>query len=377
MVVGGFNTLDIKLAKPDGLVKSDAPHKTGVPVKPDVSGKSTMPLHSEPAQKAAFDGPQSRPSSAAIPLLNTAVDLGFPKDALSAALLVFTRFFSLSADKALIGSLRREILGLIKTSSPGSAEEKAALEARAMAAVIATDKGVFLTPGALERYARFLTQTSFITGLMPRTSGDKESPSSKTAAAPQDSREKSLGKSSGKSRGESEEEIPEPDELKAIAETQMREDGFLDLLNYLPGKNGQYWLVFPFDVNVRGIELKVLLRVLTNEGGSIPGTLSSAEDGQLIADISGPKRQWRCFLRKTAGKLRADIRVYPEYPERALDNLRKQVERFLGKDGGIPPSKDSRNFSGFEEIIVRNGDRIPLWEEDLWPDHLPFVDKEV
>jgi hypothetical protein len=183
------------------------------------------------------------------------------------------------------------------------------------------------------------------------------------------------------------EETPEFDELRAIAETQTREDGFLELLNYLPGKNGQYWLVFPFDVNVKGIELKVLLRVLRNDSGSMPGGVSSAEDGQLIADISGPKRQWRCFVNKTAGKFRADIRVYPEYSQRALDHLRKQAERFLGKDGGfptalfppakVPKSTNIKKFSGFEEIIVRNGDRIPLWAEDLWPEYLPSVDEEV
>jgi len=372
--------MDTKLVKPEGLVKPDIPPKTSIP------GKSAEPVRSEPAKEAAVDGRQSRPSST-VPLLEAAANLGLPKDALSAALLVFMRFFSLSADKALIGSLRREILDLLKTSSPGTAEEKAALEAKAMAAVIAADKGVFLSPAALERYARFLMPTSLMPQFMARTAEGKEAPSPKTAASSQDSREKSPGVSRGEAGDDSREEMPEFDELRAIAEVQTGEDGFLDLLNYLPGKNGQYWLVFPFSVNVKGIELKVLLRVLQSERGSVPGGLSAQEDGQLIADISGPKRQWRCFVNKTAGKFRVDMRVYPEYPQRALDHLRKQAERFLGKGGGLqsaympsarmPGLKDSGNFGGFEEIIVRNGDRIPLWADDLWPDHLPFVDEEV
>ena len=358
--------MDTKLVKSEGLVKPDLPHKTGVPV------RSGVPVESP--QKAAFDGSSGRPSSSAIPLLNAAASLGLPKDALSAALVVFTRFLSLSADKTLIGSLRKEVLDLLKTSSPVGAEEKAALEAKAMAAVIASDKGVFLSPMALERYARFLMQTPFVpTSFITTAPDDKEKPSPKAAAASQNSREKSQGNS----RREALEGIPEPDELRAIAETQAQDDGLLDFLNYLPGKNGQYWLVFPFNVNVKGIELKVILRVLRSEGGSIPGPLSAAEDGQLIADISGPKRQWRCFLNRTAGKFRADIQVYPEYPQRALDNLRKQAERFLGESSGLLLSKDAGNFGRFEEIIVRNGDRIPLWTEDLWPDHLPFVNEEV
>ena len=380
--------MDTKLVKPEGLVKPDIPLKTSIP------GKSAVPVESPP--KAAFDGRSGRPASPTVPLLETAANLGLPKDALSAALLVFTRFFSLSADKTLIGSLRREILELLKSSSPGTAEEKAALEAKAMAAVIAADKGVFLSPGALERYARFLMPASFMTtAFLPKTPGEKGNTSPKTAAAPQDSREKSpgatrgesRGKSMGNSGGESTEEIQEPDELRAVAEAQTREDGFLDLLNYLPGKNGQYWLVFPFDVNVEGIELKVLLRVLGSERGSVTGRPAASEDGQLIADISGPKRQWRCFLKKTAGKFRADIQVYPEYSQRALNHLRKQAEWFLGKGGGLaaallpvakmPRPTNSKNFSGFEEIIVRNGDRIPLWAEDLRLEYLPFIDKEV
>jgi len=362
--------LDTKLVKPEGFSKSNVPPKTGVPA------KTAVPA--EPPPKAAVDGRAGRPSASTVPLLNAAASLGFPKDPLSVALLVFTRFFSVSADKVLIGSLRREILDLVKTSSPGTAEEKAALEAKAMAAVVAANKGVFLSPAALERYARFLMPTPFMatpfmaTAFMPppfmatpfmatKTAEEKEAPSNKAPVSSQDKREKPAGKTR--------EESPEPEELKAIAGTQTQEDGLLDYLNYLPGRNGQSWLVFPFKINVTGIELNVLLRVLRSENGMVPGRRSAAEDGQLIADISGPKRQWRCFVNKSAGKFRADIRVYPECSQSALDRLRKQAERFLGKK--------TANFSGFEVITVRNGDKIPLWTEDLWPEYLSFLDEEV
>jgi len=329
----------------------------------------------ESPQKAAIDGKSSRLPSPAVPLLNTAASLGFPKDALSAALLVFARFFSLSADKAFVGSLRREILDLLDNSSPENTEEKAVLEAKAMAAVIAADKGMLLSPVALERYARFLMHPAF--SLMAKNQEGKETSSAKTAQASQKHLGNSMGKPLDRTRGDSREEIPDMDELRAIAEAQTQEDGFLDFFNCLPGKNGQYWLVFPFNVKVKGIELEVLMRVLSSERGTVPGRVSSTESGQIIADISGPKRQWRCFLKKSAGKFRADIQVYPEYSQTALNHLRKEAKRFLGKGGGSSWSKNIGNFSGFEEIIVRNGDRIPLWVEELWPDRLPFVDEEV
>ena len=368
--------MDTKIVKPDGFVKPGVPAET--PRNTSIPKSNATPPEQLSAKTAVGRGEQN--VQAGKLFLEAAANLGLPKDALSAALLVFTRFFSLSADKALIGSLRREILELLKTSSPGTAEEKAALEAKAMAAVVAADKGVLLFPAALERYARFLMPVSLMTQFMAKAPEGKEAPSPKAAASSQDKGvrvEKSSGVSRGEAGDDGVEEMPDADELKAIAEAQMGEDGFLDLLNYLPGRNGQYWLVFPFSVNVKGVELKVLLRVLSDQHGAIPGGLPVPEDGQMIADISGPKRQWRCFVKRNAGKFRADIRVYPEYPQRALDQLRKQAEKFLGKGGGFPGLKDSGKYGGFEEIIVRNGDKIPLWADDLWPDHLPFVDEEV
>jgi len=359
--------MDTKIVKPDGFGKSIVPSRPESPQKAAIPRSNPTPPEQLSGKVAARAGEQN--VYAGKLFMEAAASLGLPKDALSVALLVFTRFFSLSADKAFVGSLRREILDQLKTSSPGTAEEKAALEAKVMAAVIAADKGVFLTPSALERYARFLIPAAF----NPKSSEEKETPSPKTAAADQDSHEKSPGKT----RGETREEIPEADELKAIAETQTREDGLLDFFNRLPGKNGQNWLVLPFEINVKGIELKVLLRVLKSRRASVPGALSAPEDGQLIADIAGPKRQWRCFVKQAAGKLRADIRVYPEQSQKALDHLRKQAERFLGKGGSLPWSKNTGNFGGFEEIIVRNGDRIPSWTEDLWLEYLPFLDEEV
>jgi hypothetical protein len=386
--------MDTRLVKPDGLIKPGVPARSESFQKAAIPQSNVMPPE-QPSGKAAVGRGEQNVQAGKL-FMEAAANLGLPKDALSVALLVFTRFFSLSADKALIGNLRREILDQLKTSSPGTAEEKAALEAKVMAAVVAADKGVFLSPAALERYARFLMPAAFVqSAFMPQSSEEKEAPSPKTTAANRDSREKTMGKTHGKTHGETRskirsatgEELPEADELKAIAEAQTREDGLLDFFNRLPGENGQNWLVLPFNINVKGIELKVLLRVLRSERASVPGIPSASEDGQMIADISGPKRQWRCFVKQTGGKLRLDIRVYPEQSQRALNHLRKQAERFLGKGGGlmsaimpseqVPSAKKIVNFGDVEEISVRNSDRIPLWTEDLRLEYLPFLDEEV
>ena len=283
-----------------------------------------------PAEKTVFAGELFK---------QIAANLGFPQDFLSITLLAFSRFFSLSPGE-LMGTLRRELLASGKASSPGAAREKAALEAEALGMVAALDKCVSLSPEALASYARFF--------MPPLFAGDGDG--EKAATTPDGD----------------EEPPPSAEELRAIAEEQAQEDTLLNFLNTLPGKNGQYWTVFPFKIKVRGTELKVFIRILKRE-------LFSAAGGEhLIADIAGPKRQWRCFLEKKAGKFRADIRVYPALSPRNLKSLKKEAERFFGEGAALPGKS-----GGFEEIVVQNGKEVPSWVEDLCTESLPSINKEV
>ena len=281
-----------------------------------------------------------------------AASLGFPQDALSITLLAFCRFFSLSPNSMMMGTLRRELLASGKASSPGTAGEKAALEAEALGIVAALDKGVVLSPEALVRYARCFGSPEESAGFWqgggaPPDDGGDDPPERTPDRAPE------------------REEIPGLEELRAIAEEQIKKDKLLGLLNSLPGKNGQYWTVFPFKITVKGTELKVFIRLLKRE------LFCAGEDEYVIADIAGPKRQWRCFLGKNDGKMRADIRVYPGLSPGALKSLRKEAERFLGETGSL------HYFRGFEEILVRNGEEVSSWVEDLCAESLPSVNKEV
>lgn len=322
---------------PDGPAKSfNSPDKPGV--KPGASTGFAFP-QKEVSGKAAIPGKQTILTSELFK--GIAANLGFPKDTLSVTLLAFARFFSLPPSQKLIANLRQEILTLLKTASPETAAEKSELEAKAMAALIAADKGVNLHPEALERYARLLIPPAW----EPHGSDEKEHPHHKEESAAQDCEENSL------------EEPPNPEELQAIAQAQT--DYLLDFLNSLPGKNGQYWLVFPFIIKFKGTEIKVFIRILSSE------LLSSGDDGQLIADIFSPKRQWRWFIKKTTGKFLADIRVYPECSQKALNLLQKEAERFLGKS------------NGFEEILVRNSDEAFSLAEDLCAECLPFINEEI
>ena len=348
-------------AKSGGFAKSDIAGKAGIQATQSISQKASggtqanPPVKSNPALLNTF--PQNRIPGNQPGTLNergaatqqtifarelfkqTAANMGFPKDTLSVALMAFSRFFSIPPNNALIGALRREIL-----SQPKNSQEtgKNLTEAKAMALLSAADKGVTLQPEALEHYAGFFVSPD----------GEKQ-------------------------HRQERKDAPEQEELKIIAESEAQEDPLLDVLNSLPGKNGQYWLVFPLNINVRGTELKIFLRILKREHGSVLDRLSGGEDDQLIADISAPKRQWRCFLKKAGGKFSADILVYPECGEKTLSFLQKKAERLLGKNGGLPWLKAAGNFCGFEEIQVRNGEGFSSMADYMGAEILPVVDEEV
>jgi len=326
--------------EPSGRLRTEGRQAAGTAKSRNPASELKNPGGGKPVKLSAGQVPPESPIgktiSAKALFFKTAANLGFPKDALSIALLAFARYFSISLSPALMGTLRREILARGKVSSPETPAEKAALEADALSALIADDKGVTLSSHALEHYARFLSFPD------------------KNIIQPDEKRDRNK------------EECPSAEELRILIEEQGQNDDTLSFLNDLPGKNGQRWLVFPFNIRVRGIEFQVFLRLLKK------GPVSSGEAGQLIVDISGPKRQWRCFLKKTGEKFLADLRIYPRQSPGALKKLQKEAEQILGNGRGLFGS-----FKGFDEILLQNGEEAPSWTEDLCSESLPYIYEEI
>jgi len=267
-----------------------------------------------------------------------AANMGFPKDSLSVALLVFARYLSVSLSPDLMKTLRREILASGKSSSPETQAEKTELEAETLSSLIAMDKGVELSPEALEHYARFFS--------FPDKNPSRQD----------------------EKRGRDREESPDAEELRILTEEQEQNDEVLAFLNQLPGKNGQHWLVIPFNVKVKGKKFQIFLRLLRKE----PVFAGEDRHLHLIVDISGPKRQWRCFLDKAGEEFLADLRVYPKQSPRAIRKLQKEAEQILKEGRALFGS-----FKGFDEIVVQNGEETPSWADDLCTESLPSIDEEI
>ena len=142
----------VKSVKPTEPVKPAGPDATA---KPSINGKSNQavviknpaaraekspnpvsglknPGPVRPELPSVVKSPPGEPSiGKTIPakelFIKTAVNMGFPKDALSVAILVFARYFSVSLSPALLKTLRREILASGKPSSPETPAEKTVL----------------------------------------------------------------------------------------------------------------------------------------------------------------------------------------------------------------------------------------------------------
>ncbi|HCM25396.1 MAG: hypothetical protein A2Z99_00290 [Treponema sp. GWB1_62_6] len=216
----------------------------------DVRAKSAATPAATPAARLAV--PLAVPLS--VPLAAT---LGLPPDALSEALLRFVRAFSLPLDVDRLLRFRRSFPGL--RSRP---------EALALAAVTAWDKGILLSPSALDEVA----------GLM---AADDES-----------------------SRGKGEEEEPERrnprhagagsvPELRGVFESSLAAGDALSAFNALPGRNGARWLIFPFSAASGASEFKAVARVLLYTDES---TVKTRMD-RFALDVSSRDRRWLIFSR--------------------------------------------------------------------------------
>ncbi|MDR0312936.1 MAG: hypothetical protein LBI14_05005 [Treponema sp.] len=288
-----------------------------------------------PAVKAAVTIPAaSSPLTGAEVFKAAVVALGLPQDALSNALLAFTRFFSISPDTALLANLRKEVLAS-GSSSPKTAKEKAAMESRALAASAAFDKGVTLSEEGLDEYA----------------------------AVPSDSDSSEHKRREGHFFNKKDD--PDAEELKkSFAHTGQNEgeEHFLDLLNRIPGKNGQRWVVWPFNYGSGGTELSVLVRILIKEPISLKEPINR---GLIIADIVGPQRKWHFVLdRSGPEKLDVNLFVFPGF-ERGLDQLQKEIEKTL------------KNLAPETECHIWNDEVAPSLIAELGIETLPSINEEV
>ena len=177
-------------------------------------------------------------------------------------------------------------------------------ETLSLAAAACKDKGVELSPEGLKAYAAAVDpdweerQSSGGRQRHKKPRDEGESPAERTKTS-----------SSRRSAGSPVLTAPE---LKEIALESEAKDPLLAILNKLPGKNGQRWIVLPFSFEKDGMEFQVSLRILLEEDNHVSRmVLNIAKNGDT------PQR-WHFAVEPAKGTLaRLAVFVQPELSPKA------------------------------------------------------------
>jgi len=300
---------------------------------PPVRNAAAKPPAAQAAKTSAPTPPA--PPRSASSLIAAA---GLPADKLSASIVAFSRFFSLPIKPELMAAMRRQTL-----AAPSAAEETQAnavkrasiensaaakREALSLAAAAAESKGVELRPKGLETFAEAIDPDW---RKREDSGGDQRGRRNKNQ---QQEEENAPGKTAPINAAG----------LKQMALEAAEQNPLLAILNRLPGKNGQRWIVLPFSFDEGGREFKVSLRILleTDQASNRAVCMAATQVVLDIAENGESQRHWLFALESTSGLHAAGLpakklAVYlqPELSPNAHAPFVRELSDLLG----IPPAR--------------------------------------
>jgi len=232
----------------------------------NVSGSKSAPAASVKNSSSAPSSVMGQQTLRSVSSLVSAA--GLPADKISSSIVLFARFFSLPLKHNVLNAIRSQAFLQHKQNlnvsqnasapavpnqpSSSSAAKTAgdsvmrARETLSLAAAAAESKGVELNPKGLETYAEAI-DTEW------RRQKDDDRRQKKQNKDQNEQNEKSLQKNGSVTAAE----------LEKTANENFNANPLLDMLNRLPGKNGQRWITLPFsfyeDDTVFNISMRVLL----------------------------------------------------------------------------------------------------------------------
>jgi len=309
-----------------------------------------------------------------------------PSDKLSSSIVSFARFFSLPLKPSLLADIRRSVFQLPLTSAfqDASADVKntagvknaaafqndqivkaladiktvndvkmreadSVLTARALAAAAAESKGIELNPKGLESYAYALDPYSRRQD-GERKKHDKEQNQQET--------ELNIKKVSDINIDKENEKTAERDKFMLTAENfknlfleDARQNPAAEILNTLPGKNGQRWIVLPFDFSEGEREYRVSMRILLSNDKMSDNAACMALDIFSYNRETEDEKSRFLFLFESANDKPARISVYlpkdflssqnkNKIPENDLSKYKKE----LSQSFNIPPERINIKF---------------------------------
>jgi hypothetical protein len=363
--------------------------------------------------------------------------LGLPQDKLSASIISFARFFSLPLKPQLLADIRRQAFTppaqagnqsaagktalaettaakdmaaktaeastaktiFANTAEDTSASLAAAKTRQAFAAAAAESKGVELQQKGLESYAEAVDPDSRRQHGERRRNREQHKQTEKISSKNGSVKKSQLG------------EISSPqffttDNLKKMSFENSEQNPLLDILNRLPCKNGQRWIVYPFDFVEGGKGYFVSMRILLDDERSLnravcmaldivesdyiestaenniiePAVESSniepaAENSNIESTAEGnhkqnnsienlnPVRRW-LFVTESVNEKPARLFMYlkPELPLKSHTRFKRELSKLLN----IP----------FERIFIKSGEESFPYEASF-AENFPLVDEAV
>jgi len=300
--------------------------------------------------------------------MSLAANAGLPADKLSASIVSFARFFSLPLKPNLLAAIRQQAFSQTgpqgaannvsagQSAAAGAPDLKSASdimrarETLSLAAAAAESKGAELSQKGLETYAEAINPD------LKRKDEDRQ----------HDRKKKNQNEQAEKESLKV--ESITADRLKEMYLEYTEKNPLVEILNKLPGKNGQRWIVLPFDFFENEKHYKVSVRILLDEKNE-PGC---AVRMAIQAAVSNEKRtenneqKWIFVLDYAENKIKAVVYIQNDMTVKEKERLKKELSEVLE----IP----------VKSVYVKRGaarseDNFPC--EAGFDDQFPLIDEAV
>jgi len=342
------------------------------------------------AQKNTQSVLQKVPVSAAA----IAARAGLPADKLSSRVISFARFFSIPLKPALLADIRRasppdpsfQFRGAAGTAPQGDqstsvktmTETKPAAdiktrEAFALAAAAAESKGVELQQKGLAAYTYAIDPYSRRQDEQQRGQKNKNhNRQEEKTPVKKISVNNTFQPAGGSSEYDSDKFHLTSDAVKNMFLEYARKNPLVNILNGLPGKNGQRWIIIPFDFSKDRLEFRVSMRILLNDEKILNNASIMAldiycrdmetEDGEKKTADS--EKRYLLLFESVKDKP-AKLTVYHQHELTKKEEL--NFIQTLEKTFDIPPEKIN---------IKLSGEAFP-YEAGYGEDSFVFIDEEA
>ena len=296
-----------------------------------------MGIESSVRKPAASKSQSSaKPAASLIPAVqksaaSLAAAAGLPSNKLSASIVSFARFFSLPLKPELLADIRRQALApqlpaqTTQTANPAALSDSAPAlksfadvktrEVFSLAAAAAESKGTELTAKGLESYAE-----AFAEAVDPDLQRRRKNDDEQRKRRDKDQNEHTNVITAGG--------------IKKMALENAEKNPVLDILNKLPGKNGQRWIVLPFDFCEGDREYFVSMRILTEESHTKAQRNNSQSCCYLTLDVLMKKdneEDRRLFIFESANEkiVRVSVCVWQEISSKNQNHLKKEISEIF------------------------------------------------